>query len=178
MEFRSFEDLVMPDERTLRFTPIGLSTGGLMSPQGALDYQQRTIGQADLVAAVPEDTRASFERLRTLHTYGVLCYDLFTVAGDQSGFVLEQALAERFVDYYGGQVPLVSGDRTAVLTVSRFEQVYDALNRGGSHAKGGWTLQLPRSRGTMRFRGTFRHLFDWARREGLLRGQRNRHRES
>jgi hypothetical protein len=31
MEIRSFTDLTAPDERTLRFSPLGLGTAGVMS---------------------------------------------------------------------------------------------------------------------------------------------------
>ena len=35
----------------------------------------------------------------------VLYYDIFTVVEDQAHLVLEHALRERFVAYYGGAVP-------------------------------------------------------------------------
>jgi hypothetical protein len=69
---------------------MGLSTGGKISPEDAAEFQQRCIATADLVSVVPESTRQSFERLRTLHSYGVLCYDAFTVAGDLSWVVPER----------------------------------------------------------------------------------------
>jgi hypothetical protein len=80
MEFRSFADLITPDERTLRFTPLGLSTAGMLKPEAAAEFQQLTIASADLIEAVPDSVRQSFERLRTCHSYGVLWYDAFTVA--------------------------------------------------------------------------------------------------
>jgi hypothetical protein len=80
MEIRSFADLITPDERTLRFTPLGLSTAGTLKPEAAAEFQQLTIASADLIEAVPDSVRQSFERLRTCHSYGVLWYDAFTVA--------------------------------------------------------------------------------------------------
>jgi hypothetical protein len=56
---------------------------------------------------VPEGTRKSFERLRTLYAYGVLCYDLYTVAGDLARLVIEQALRERFLPFYDETVTFV-----------------------------------------------------------------------
>ncbi len=70
MDIQTFADLTTPDERSLRFTPLGLATGGKLSPENAAEFQQRCIAAADLVAAVPEDVRSSFERLRTVHSYG------------------------------------------------------------------------------------------------------------
>jgi hypothetical protein len=74
-----------PDERVRRFTPLELSTGGMLSASDAADYQQRAIASIELVEAVPESTRSTFERLRTLHSYGVLCYETrrrYFAAGD------------------------------------------------------------------------------------------------
>src|SRR5258708_37452060 len=124
MDIRTFAELTTPDERSLRFTPLGLATGGMLSPENAAEFQQRSISTADLVPAVPEGTRSSFERLRTLHAYGVLCYDLFTVVEDLTWVVLEQALRERFIEFYGRVIPL--GSKTAaesMLSASDFEAV-------------------------------------------------------
>jgi hypothetical protein len=45
-------------------------------------YQQEAISLADLVPAVAQSTRNAFERVRLLHAYGVLSYELFTAAED------------------------------------------------------------------------------------------------
>jgi hypothetical protein len=37
----------------------------------------------------------------------VLCYDLFTMADSQASLVLEPSLAERFLDFYGGEAPFI-----------------------------------------------------------------------
>jgi hypothetical protein len=173
MDIRTFTELTTPDERTLRFTPWGLATGGKLSPEDAAKFQQRSIAAANLVPAVPEGTRSSFERLRTLHAYGVLCYDLFTVVADQTWVVLEQALRERFIEFYGGVIPLVGKNGAeSTFSASNFEAISEAFRRGGSHA--GWQLRL-RTQGTsMQLPRTLDPLLRWARREQLLHGQRNR----
>jgi hypothetical protein len=56
MDIRTFAELTTPDERSLRFTPLGLATGGMLSPENAAEFQQRSIATADLVPVVPEST--------------------------------------------------------------------------------------------------------------------------
>ncbi len=175
MEIRTFEELTTPDHRTLAFTPLGLSTMGLLKPEDAAAFQQQVIAHCDLAENVGEGTRGSFERLRTLHSYGVLCYETYTVAQDLAWLLLEQALRERFLEFYNHVVPLVSvktGDQVP-LAASDFAAVDDAFRRGGSHARGGWHLQLSDG-STMNFFGSMGQLQDWARKEGLLDGQRNK----
>ena len=174
MHIRTLAELTTPDERSLKFTPLGLATGGKLSPENAAEFQQRCIAAADLVPAVPEGVRSSFERLRTLHSYGVLFYDAFTLADDLPWVVLEQALRERFIEFYDGVIPLIGKDGVeSTFAVSNFEAVAEAFRQGGSHAKG-WMLRL-RSNGTlMRLPLTLRPLLRWARGERLLHGQRNR----
>jgi hypothetical protein len=70
MKIRSFEELVAPDELPLLFGPFGL--GAVLSAEQATKLQQAAIARADLVDVVAESVRLSFERLRDLHTYGVL----------------------------------------------------------------------------------------------------------
>jgi hypothetical protein len=175
MDIRTFTELTPPDERSLRFTPLGLATGGMLSPENAAEFQQRSIAPADLVPAVPEGTRSSFERLRTLHAYGVLCYDLFTVVDDLAWVVLEQALRERFVEFYGGMIPLVGKNGAeSVLLASDFEMVNKAFRQGGSHTKGGWQLQLRTQEKLWPLPLTLGPLLRWAHQERLLHRQRNR----
>src|SRR5260221_4972602 len=54
MDILTFTELTTPDERSLRFTPLGLATGGKLSPEKTAEFQQRSIATADLVPAVPE----------------------------------------------------------------------------------------------------------------------------
>ena len=175
MNVKTFAELTTPDPRTLRFTPLGLSTSGVLKPEYSAEFQQEVIAGCDLHPDVPEGTRNAFERVRTLHSYGILCYDAFTVADDLAWLVMEQAFRERFVTFFDGQVRFVnvkSGDQ-ATTTVNDFEEVYQAVNRGGSFASRAWKLKLV-SEQVMEFRAQFSHLMKWAREEGLLHGQRNR----
>lgn len=154
---------------------MGFSNVGMMSVEDTIEYQQETIAAADLVPAVPEQTRKSFERLRVLDTYGALCYDLYTVASDQSLIVLELALAERFVEFYGGSVQLAKGQQVETIPCDTYQAVFDALQGHGRFpARDGWRLRLSTGGKQVRFNGYLSDLFEWARSEGLLRGQRNR----
>jgi hypothetical protein len=105
---KTFAELTTPDQRTLRFTPLGLSTMGLMQAEAAAEFQQQVIADSDLHPDVAEGTRNSFERIRTLHSYGILCYEAFTVAEDLAWLLLEQALRERFIDFFSGSIPLIN----------------------------------------------------------------------
>ena len=173
MEIRALSDLTEPDDRSLRFGGMGFSPGGRLSGEDAVKHQQRVIASADLDAAVPEQTRRSFERLRSLHTYGVLFYDAFTIVDDLAWVVLEQALRERFVSFYAGAIPLM--DKAGVescLKVTTFDEVAEAFGPKGSHK--GWGLTLHATGERIRMPRTLGPLLAWARAENLLDGQRNR----
>ena len=163
-----------PDDRTLRFTSLGLATGGALSIEAAAEFQQRAVAGRDLAPNVSEGTRKSFERLRSLHSYGVLFYDAFTIAAGMSWLVLEQALRERFIEFYGGVVPIRDA-RSGVpvpLLATDFACVDAAFRKGGPHQKGKWELSLSNG-GAIGFRASMRDLYRWARAEQLLDGQRS-----
>lgn len=173
MEIRSFAELTSPDERTLRFTGLGLAIGGLLSPEEASEFQQTSVASAELVDAVPAKVRASFDRLRNFHSYGVICYDLFTMTDDLTWIVLEQALRERFVQFYNGKIPLIDRNgKSDSVSAPSFEWIAKAVRRGGSHAEG-WHLRLEKA-AEIAVPLTLAPLLRWARRVGLLDGQRNR----
>ncbi len=174
-DIKTFADLTTPDPRTLQFTPLGLSTLGELKPEYAAKFQQQVIAGSNLVEEVPDGTRNGFERLRTLHSYGILCYEAFTVANDLAWLLLEQALRERFVSFYDRVIPLElekDGEKRP-LVAPDFAVVDAAFRRGGSHTKGKWLLPIS-SGETMEFKGSMSHLLKWARREHLLDGQRNK----
>ncbi|MGW5446732.1 hypothetical protein [Streptomyces asiaticus] len=102
MEIRPLEDLRAADSLSLAFTPYGL--GGRMTPEDAADFQQRQIADCNLAEGVAAGTRGSFERLRTVFAYGVLCYDLYTLVGDQALLIYEQALRDRFMEWCAGTI--------------------------------------------------------------------------
>lgn len=177
MEVITFEELITPDDRSLRFTPLGFSTGGVMRPEDCLEHHQATIEETNLVADVPQPVRRNFERFRAIHTYGVLLYDLFTIVDDFCVFVLEQALGHRLIENFGGELPLTDEDgEVHPLKVEWFQDIHAAMYKnGGSHRKGKWSLPVSGGGDPLHFTGSFRNLIKWARTEGLLRGQGNRH---
>jgi hypothetical protein len=175
MKIKTFAELTTPDPFVLRLTRLGLSTIGVLSPEDAARFQQETIARADLYDDVPEGTRKSFERLRALHTYGILCYEAYTVAEDLAWLVLEQAVRERFIAFYDDSIPLSNGRDGSEhpIAAQHFDTVAEAFRSGGSHARGRWLLNL-KAGGQMPFRATMGQLLQWARQEGLLAGQSNK----
>jgi len=165
---RSLDELRKVDERTLCFTPHGLGSGVKMSEADAAKFQQQRIARINLMSAVAEGTRMSFDRLRTIFAYGVLCYDIFTTVNDCALLVLEHALRDRFVDYHQSTVRFVDKDKTEhVVIAKRYEQVFERVKREK------WLLVVD-GKQPIRFNGMLADLVAWARQVGLLRGQRNR----
>lgn len=174
MHIRTFTELTAADKRTLSFTSLGLSTAGVLTPEDATHFQQEVIAGWDLDPSVGEETRKSFERLRTLHSYGVLFYDAFTLAGNLCWLTMEQAFRDRFVDFYGGSISFVTDlGEEKQMAADSFADVYTALRRG-SYVKKGWKLKLRSGHAPIFFNGGLAHLQRWARAEGLVHGQRNR----
>ncbi|TQM85483.1 hypothetical protein FHX81_7967 [Saccharothrix saharensis] len=173
---RMLEELCAVDERTQLFTPFGLGVSHMLTPEAALAHQHTMLDGTDLVDEVAEGTRLRFERVRTLYLHGVLDYEFFTVAGDYARLVVEHALRDRFLAFYEHRIVLVntsSGlERTA--QVDSFEDVLDALKQQG----GAWKLKLAGSGAPMKFNGMLTSLWNWAREEGLLPGQRARSMQS
>jgi hypothetical protein len=161
--------LIRPDQATLRFTGLGLSMGGLISPEAAVRLQRHNI-DFDLAETVPDDTRKLFQRLQAIHMQGIWEYQMFTVADEYALQVLEHALWDRLLHYYNHQPPLFD-TRGGVAqiqhgTVSEIAKVV---------AQGRYRLGSTREPGaSLSFSGNLTDLFAWARHEGLLRGQRSR----
>src|SRR5712692_8904641 len=172
------DPLIRPDQVALRFAPLGLMTSGLLHPASAVRHQA-TVIDIPLVDAVPEATRKLFVRLQTIHMHGLWSpdsngvggpgYQLFTVAHDYALEVLMHALAARFVDYYGGAIDVLDrGDRRTI-AARTIADLYTALEAGI------WRVASRRRPGrTIRFNGSLRDLFGWARHEGLIPGQSTR----
>jgi hypothetical protein len=180
MKIKSLAELRQADERTLAFSPEGLLTGSRMRPEDAALFQQEVISRAALVPAVGDGTRNTFDRLRSLHAYGIMFYDAFTIADDLAHLVIEQALRERFVEFYGGNVPFE--DASGVVhdvPAAKFDLLYDEIHQDRRLRKPQrWRLRLRRTGELIYFDGMLDSLLRWARREGLLRGQRNRRLEA
>ncbi|MFE7558516.1 hypothetical protein [Kitasatospora sp. NPDC057500] len=182
MIIKTWDQLREADERTLRFTPHGLGLGVKMAPESSAEFQQQVVAALELAPAVAEGTRQSFDRLRTVFAYGVLCYDLFTLVSDHALLVIEQALRDRFIDFHQGKITFVDASGAAHAVVAeRYEQVHDFIDsqrrqrRSNSGANGRpWKLRVGAGPEAIDFNGTLHGLRTWARAAGLLRGQRNR----
>ena len=172
MDIKSLGDLRRADDRTLRFTSLGFATGGKLRPADAALYQQEVISHAELVPAVAEGTRNTFERIRSLHAYGVLSYDIFTAADDLTHLVIEQALRDRFMEFFEGIVPFEDA-RGAVheVTAATFDALYREIHMENRFRRPRrWRLRLRRTSELIYFDGMLDSLLRWARGEGLLRG--------
>ena len=147
MDIRSLEELRQADEQTLRFTSLGLATGGKLRPEDAAVFQQEVISHAELVPAVAEGTRNTFERLRSLHAYGVLFYDIFTAVEDLTHLVIEQALRDRFLEFHDGVVPFEDARGTVrEVTAATFDVLYDEIHKEGRLRRPQrWRLRLRRT---------------------------------
>ena len=163
MRIQTLAELEEPDRRVLSSTPQGLSMRGLLNPEAAAEFQQRMIAAADLHSDVADGIRNSFERLRTLHSHGIHCYEAFTVARDLGWLLMEQALGERFASFYKGGMSLVhSGDGEEVtIATPTFDDVLQAVGGRGPH-RNGWRLRL-KSGALMEFGGSLAQLQAWAR---------------
>jgi hypothetical protein len=169
---KTLGELQESDEASLCSTPWGV--GGRTRPEDAALYLQYSVSRLELSEQVPESTRKSFERLRTLYAYGVLCYDLYTVAGDLARLVIEQATRERFLPFYNGVVTFVH-DRDGserVISARNWDEFQAALPPSRQ-----WRLRLRSGHEPVRFNGMLTSLLRWARAEGLLAGQGERMRD-
>jgi hypothetical protein len=170
VKIKSLDELREVDERTLSFSPFRL--GGKMTPQDAARFQQEAVSHPGLVPDVPQRVRDCFDRLRMTHSYGVLCYDFFTIAHDQAQLALEFALRERFVEFHGSTAEFrdTAGNSHHIAT-KPFRELQAEVRR---HEEDEWRLVVSRTGGAIRFDGMLDSLLRWAREEELLRGQRNR----
>lgn len=176
MKIKTLAELQQPDEASLMFGPWGL---GKMTAEDAAKFQQEVVARYELSAQVPDSTRQSFERLRTIYAYGILCYELYTVAGDQSRLFIEQAFRDRFLPFYNGEVPFIDiNGQLQSITATDYREFYQQLHSNGRLRKAkDWKLNLRSGRAPMRFNGMLDSLLRWARAEGLLGGQRDRVRD-
>jgi hypothetical protein len=100
---------------------------------------------------------------------------VYTLVHDHALLVIEQALRDRFVEFHQGTVIFVDGAGTDhPVAVSRYEQVREFLGDRDSRQRRGWRLRLPDGQAIQFTGGMLGDLRRWARKVGLLRGQRNR----
>lgn len=172
---KPLNELRRVDERAQRFTPFGLGLDRMLTPESAAEYQQTVVAQFELAPAVAEGTRRSFDRLRTIYAYGVLCYDIYTLVNDHALLVIEQALRDRFIDFHEGTATFLdlSTNEEIPVPAERFEQVHEFIMKQRRRRR---SVRLRVGDGplTVDFNGTLSGLRKWAREAGLLRGQRNR----
>lgn len=173
MDIKSLAQLRQLDPRSA----LGMRLSSDADGERVAEYHQRLLAHLDLAEGVPGSVADSFERLRTIYGLSVLCYDLYTVAHDDARLVLELALRERFVAHYPKEVAFVDkrGARYPV-TAERFDQVYDAVHEDHRLHKHKWRLVVSTGE-PIYFDGMLDSLLRWARREGLLHGEGNRHYE-
>jgi hypothetical protein len=167
MEIKTLADLQQPDDASLMFSPWGLAQ---MTAEDVAKFQQEVVARYELSEQVPDSTRQSFERVRTIYAYGVLCYELYTIAGDQARLFIEQALRDRFLPFYNGDVPFIDAKgQPQSITATDYRVFYEQLHINGRLRKGkNWKLKLRSGRVPMRFDGMLDSLLRWARAEGLL----------
>jgi len=156
------------DPASLKFAPWGLAQ---LTPEQAANYYTELAATFQLPDGVPETTRLSFERVTAIFRYGVLNYDMFTVAGDQAKLALEQALRDRFLPFCNGTVhlrrKLRQPETTTAITVNTYDDVLNGIRQHGRHL-------ILRDGDIIEFDGMLDSLLRWARRERLLTGQRDR----
>ena len=125
-----------PDERTLIFNPLGI--GGRLEPPSSALFLSRLLERATLRENVPENISQNFERIRLMFLHGVLEYEFFTAADDAAHLVLEGALRQRFVTFYGHHVPVIidgAEDTAAAPTFDLFRRNVLALRANGQHLR-------------------------------------------
>lgn len=156
-------ELLALDDMTRHFSWLGLS-GALLPPEDSLRYLRDSIERAQMVAEVPENVRENFERVRKTFLYGLVEFDMFTVAADDARLILEGALRVRFVTYYDGKLPVTKKAEETTLSASSFDDVRQLAKRG---------YQLVTADGPSRLPLGMSGLLSWARGERLLVGQRS-----
>ncbi|WP_031511029.1 hypothetical protein [Streptomyces megasporus] len=169
MKIKSLEELCAADELTLAFNPFGF--GGRLTPESAAEFQQEQIADCDLAPQVADGTRRRFDRLRGAYALGVLDYYQYTLVDGHAMLMLERALRDRFMEYCAGTLTFVNRDGvTRTVTVDTYDDVLAIAKTATNRRE---KLQVD-SCGAVAFNGMLASLLAWARRAGLLHGQRNR----
>lgn len=157
---RTARDLAKVDRRVRMFTSMGLAAWAPMTDSDALVLAQQRLRALRLDKRVPEVVVRHFEALCELQLYGSFAYDFFAMVLTLTSLAHELVLGAKFVDVYAAQVPLVRarGAERAILEVTSFRRLVDAMERDGSHPhEKGWRLE-----GHESFRPTLGGLIRWA----------------
>lgn len=165
-QLRGFTDLMKVDPRVRMFLPGGgLAVWAPLSDSDAIVFAQQRLRARVLNPSVPEDLLQYFDGLRKLQLYGSFAYDFFSMVETLSKLGHELALGVKFIEAYQGLIPLAHrDDGAAILEVSMFHQVEDALAFDGTYPlRSGWRLRDHKN-----FRPSLTGLLHWARERGLL----------
>jgi hypothetical protein len=166
VEIRSLDELREVDERALAFSPF--PSGGKMSAEDAARFLQEAVSHPVLAPGVPQSVRDCVDRLRTIHAYGVLCYDLFTIAHDQAQLALEFALRERLAEFQGGTARFRDrGGNAHDIATTPFTGLQAEVRR---HEADEWRLVVRRTGDAIRFDGMLDSLLRWGARGGPAAG--------
>lgn len=149
-----------------------------LRPEAAAKYWRRVAAQFKLDENVGRETRKSFDDLRTILPYGVLCYEVFTLVHDRALMVFELALQERFIDYcnehHRGTFTLRVGQTDTVASASSFGDVLHAVREARATGRPRLVVaNRSRQEKAIPFNGGLSALHMWALLVGLLEGQRN-----
>jgi hypothetical protein len=170
MESKTIDQMRESDLLTRRFGSQGFHTAALLTEESSAAFLKSLV-DVELVSCVPDSVRSTYDRIRILHCHGLLEYQLFTAASQLASLAIEQALGERFVEFYKGTIPLTKKEGSdASIEVSSFSDLRDRVPSKNKFRLAGL--------GTDTFTASPKQLFTWARFHGLLDGQRTRHRES
>jgi len=178
MRLKTVAELSQRDERTARFTGLGLMTDRITTPEAGARYAQEIVAPYDLDDAVPADVRDYYETCRSLCAQGYFQYEAFAVAFDRAYLAVELALKRRFLEHHRGRVPMEerATGRVESLPVEDYALLDQALRGRGPYARfrrfarsatDGWILH-----GHPDFDGSMRALFRWAITTGVLTGRR------
>lgn len=166
LRIRGARELSTVDRRVRMFTPMGLAPSAPMSDEDALVLAQQRLRSLSLHPSVPEVVSRHFDALCELQLYGSFAYDAFGMVLTLSTLAHELALGVKFIEAYGGRVPVrnrLSGE-ISVIEESSFGRLADRLVPDGSHStRKGWRLMDHED-----FRPSLGGLLYWARSQGLF----------
>jgi hypothetical protein len=157
MNRRTLAELMAVDASVARFGPLGLMTDRRLTDDATIDHLQDLVIGLDLPPAVPNSVREHFDALRHLHIYGAFQPDFFAIVDTEASLMLEHALGARFIEWFGGKVPLVHLKTREAATVETGD-----FSRLDARFRDDWRLA-----GDDKFNGSLKALLRWARANDL-----------